>query len=239
MRKPTLLASLFTLAVIGVLVKLGFWQLDRANEKQQLLDDFNQQQVAPASLNYVTTTELQRFETVTVSGSFLPDQYFLLDNQIYQQQVGYQVLGLFAYTDAQQRQQVVPINMGWVTAGNDRQQLPKVALPREVLELEGLYYQPERNFFQGDDVWVSSTQWPLRIAQYQAAQLRDLTQLPLTDFVVLLSESSDLGWPRNWQPQVMPPEKHRAYALQWFTLALAAALVFWFARRSIIKKTKE
>jgi len=34
------------------------------------------------------------------------------------------------------------------------------------------------------------------------------------------------GFVRQWTPDVMPPERHEAYALQWFTFALVAIVIF-------------
>ena len=52
-------------------------------------------------------------------------------------------------------------------------------------------------------------------------------------FVVYLDENEALGFVKNWTPIVMPPEKHRAYAFQWFSLAVAwLSLMIWASYRS-------
>ena len=41
------------------------------------------------------------------------------------------------------------------------------------------------------------------------------------------TERHDAPLPRHWQDvTVMGPERHKAYALQWFALALAALLIY-------------
>ncbi|WP_439955118.1 SURF1 family cytochrome oxidase biogenesis protein [Klebsiella pneumoniae] len=36
---------------------------------------------------------------------------------------------------------------------------------------------------------------------------------------------------RSWTANVMPPARHRAYALQWFSFALAAIVMFFVLHR--------
>ena len=54
MKRSTVVAAVITVLAIFSLVKLGLWQLERADEKQQLFDDFEraqqQQQWLPTPL---------------------------------------------------------------------------------------------------------------------------------------------------------------------------------------------
>jgi len=119
MRRSTLLVSLTTVLAIGFLVKLGFWQLDRAAEKQTLFDDFAAAKTQADAVDFTMlprrTESLDRYQPVQLNGSFI-DGYLLLDNQIYQGQAGYHVIGLLSSND---RPQLVPVNMGWVPVGLD------------------------------------------------------------------------------------------------------------------------
>ena len=48
--------------------------------------------------------------------------------------------------------------------------------------------------------------------------------------MVAFAESNTLpDTPQLYEPVVMPPEKHVAYAVQWFLLALASLVVYGFA----------
>lgn len=231
------IALILTVLVISILVKLGLWQLDRAEQKRQLFADYAEQQ-QPVNLNDPTTPTPERFGSVEVSGQFQANRYFLLDNQIFDGQVGYQVIGLLTPQPALS-EQLVLVNLGWVPLGSNRAELPRIELPQGPLTIPGRYYQPSEFGFQLSDQILEAGPWPQRIQRLDLAALSELTQLPLAPYVVLLSEQAEFGWPRQWQPQVMAPEKHQAYALQWFSLALACLLVFIFASRSRIKTTEE
>lgn len=239
MRRSTLLVSLTTVLAIGFLVKLGFWQLDRAAEKQTLFDDFatakNQAESVDFAMLPRQTQSLERYQPVQLTGTFV-DTYLLLDNQIYQGQAGYHVIGLLSAND---RPQLVPVNMGWVPVGLDRTQLPQLQLPSDTITVKGWFYHASTAGFSLADQIVEPNGPPWRVQQLDFAVISDTLELPIATFVVLLSEAEDYGWPRDWQPQVMPPEKHQAYALQWFSLAVALLIVVLLVRRSITKTKKE
>ena len=73
--------------------------------------------------------------------------------------------------------------------------------------------------------------WPKVIQQVDIHFIEQVIKLELPPFVIKLTDSSD-GFIRNWQPVVMPPEKHYAYAVQWMGLGIAAFLVYFFALRA-------
>ncbi|MFC0446005.1 SURF1 family protein [Pseudidiomarina halophila] len=239
MRVGTTLATLLTVLAIAFLVKLGFWQLDRAAEKETLFDDFAvaqtqaaQDSFQPLPQNPATNA---RFTPVKVTGTFV-DSYLLLDNQVHQGKVGYHVIGLL---DANNRSELVPVNLGWVPVGPDRRELPALELPEAEQEVIGWLYHPAEDAFTLADQIVEPGSSPWRVQQLDFEAISTALDLPIANYLVLLSEAANYGWPRQWQPQVMTPEKHQAYALQWFSLALACLIVFFFARRSITKTKKE
>lgn len=241
MRKSMLLASALTVLAIVILVKLGFWQLERANEKEQLFADYAQRTAQSISLNDQSQplTTIPRYAEISVSGQLL-DDYLLLDNQIMNGQAGYHVIGLLQATLADDKAAIIMVNMGWIPWGESRDKRPRVELPSTPLTISGYFYEPELTRIWGaSGHTVEHDQWPVRVQQLDADAIAAATQLPIQPYVVLLSESAELGWPRQWQPQVMTPAKHRAYALQWFSLAIACLLVFWFASRSKKITTEE
>lgn len=240
MSKSKIVATLLTVLAIAILVKLGLWQLERADEKQALFDDFEQSQQSDNAddfLDLATINELPgRYAPIQVTGRFDPQRYLLLDNQIRFGQAGYQVIGLLK---SERLDYHVPVNMGWVAMGNSRQDRPDIELPADEVIVRGWFYQPDQQGFLLSDQVVESERWPMRVQQLRFDAIEQATQLPIAPYVVLLSETADYGWPRSWEPVVMTPEKHQAYALQWFSLALACLVIVFFASRSRTKTTEE
>lgn len=237
MSRSTIIATLITVLAISALVKLGLWQLDRANEKQALFDDFaraqQQQQWLPLTHADVRP---ERYQGVQVSGQFTDNRYFLLDNQIHNSQVGYQVIGLL---ETEFQSALIPVNLGWVSLGSSRDQLPQIELPSGPIEVTGWFYHPSASPFTRADQMVELGPWPLRIQHLDSEVLSAALTLSIAPYVVLLSETESIGFPRQWQPNLMPPEKHRAYAITWFSLALACLIIAVIAGRSRTKTTEE
>ena len=96
---------LFMIAVITLGIFLGFWQLDRAQQKVDLL----QKQKNNAELN--------------ISGEYVHAPILLLDNQVVNGKVGYEVIQLFK---TETTQQIVLVNRGWVPAKKERHLLPDI-----------------------------------------------------------------------------------------------------------------
>jgi len=121
-----ILGAVLTVVVFLLLVKLGFWQLSRGEEKQALEQELLlRQQMEPISLGMA----LERYPVSDLTGlqvrvSFSPvsNMTFLLDNQTYQGKVGY-----LAYQLAKERNEHwMLIERGFVAATNDRRILPEV-----------------------------------------------------------------------------------------------------------------
>jgi surfeit locus 1 family protein len=237
MNRSTIIATLITVLAIVSLVKLGLWQLERADEKQLLFDDFDRAQQQQQWLPLTAPDDLpDRYQGVSVRGHFQPQQYFLLDNQIDNGRVGYHVIGLLE-TDFQSAK--VPVNLGWVSLGNSRDQLPALELPSGSITVNGWFYQPSASPFTRADQLIELGPWPMRIQHLNSELLSAALELSIAPYVVLLSETESYGFPRQWQPNLMPPEKHRAYAVTWFSLALACLIIALIAGRSRTTTTEE
>lgn len=229
------LATLVILLVFVILVSLGLWQLNRAEQKRQRLEwiaSQSSQQAMP--LSHIDPQQDIRDLPVLATGTFLSDQYYLLDNRIHQGKVGYQVLGLLQTNQGQ-----LLVNLGWVSTGQSRDILPEITLPTGLQQVSGVIQVPANNPLITETLKADAP-WPRLIQQLDIPLLQrwHLGQR-LLPYVLLLNEKLDWGYPRAWQAVVMPPEKHLAYAVQWFALAIAAPLIFFAAIRHKNNKKQE
>jgi surfeit locus 1 family protein len=79
--------------------------------------------------------------------------------------------------------------------------------------------------------------WPSRIQIPVVEKLSERLGYALLPFQMELSENQPEGFARHWTIQTtIPPEKHRAYAVQWFGLALTLTLLFLWI---LLKKNRE
>ena len=222
------LAWAMGLSVAAILIALGFWQLERAEEKRrltQLLESRRRQQ--PIRLNGESgDRENLRYHRVFVSGLYDFEHQFLLDNQVVNGQVGAFVLTPLKIDGSQH---AVLVNRGWVPMINRRIINNDLDIPQPWVRITGVV-----NHFPGVG-WklygaeVPSEGWPGLIQLVDAEYLSRVLGYPLLPFQVLLDPDLQPGFSRKWNLTIaIGPEKHRAYAVQWFALAAVfIGMLFW------------
>jgi len=230
--KLNLLWLVITVLVFSALVKLGFWQSERALEKEQRLvkieklraqNSISLEQVIALSKISNSVRDVNDYP-VYIDGEFDGNQVFLLDNQVNKGRLGYR-----AYQVVITNSYTVLVNLGWVQGSINRQEIPQVASLDGHYQFKGHIRLIEVGVVLQEQVF-SEVQWPLRVQQIELEKFSKLINRQLLPFVVYLDKNEELGFEKNWQPIVMPPEKHRAYAFQWFSLALAWLLLMLWAK---------
>lgn len=233
-----LVPCLITLLAIAILVKLGLWQIDRGQEKQAVIDQHAAAQSAgPQRLHQslIDQRQLQQDDQVEVTGTFRAGNYLLIDNQISAGRVGYHVVALL---EANELNQAIPVNLGWVPIPGRRDILPEIDLPGGTLDVHGRVNLPaERPFLLHEQQF--ETQLPQRIQYLELAPLSETLQHDLAYFSILLDESADVGFVRDWPVVVSEPHRHYAYAVQWFGLAIAALVIFIIASRRPLNPSRQ
>ena len=137
--------TLATALLLPTLLSLGFWQLDRADEKAALIDRLEARRALPA----ITPQSALRLpgderadRQVVMDARFTPNRFVLLDNRLRGGKFGYEVVA-FAEVD----QLAVALNLGWVRGDPSRQTLPTIVLPSGVQTVSGRLYQPSGDAF--------------------------------------------------------------------------------------------
>jgi len=239
--KLNLLWLVFTVLVFSTLVKLGLWQSTRAFEKEQRLIQIEKLSAQnPISLAQVITlsskgsslSDINDFP-VLIEGEFNASQLFLLDNQVNKGRLGYR-----AYQVAETKNYAVLVSLGWVQGSIDRKELPNVLAINGQHQFRGNIRLIEVGILLQEQKF-SEVSWPLRVQQIELDKFSSLINRKLLPFVVYLDKNEELGFEKNWQPIVMPPEKHRAYAFQWFSLALAWLLLMLWAKFGANKRNNK
>jgi cytochrome oxidase assembly protein ShyY1 len=208
----------FSGVFLPLLVSLGVWQLNRAEEKQVLLEQW-QQEAENLAWQDMVSGDLTSGRPVTLTGMY-GSRNWLLDNRTREGAPGYEVLTEFRPLEGPP----VVINRGWVQAPRTRAELPDIATPEGIFTLEGRisdYPVPPVLVDQP----AAEDQWPRRVQSLseQAARL-EIPELP--DRIVRLSGEGQPGAYRaDWEPDLMGPQTHYGYATQWFALAVALTIL--------------
>lgn len=219
------------LVLLTILCSLGSWQLRRAEQKERYLRQLEQgRSVEISHLNRLEEADLKTLEyrKVSVSGKYDDAHQFLIDNQVKNGKVGYFVMTPF-FISGQDR--AVLVNRGWIGMAKNRQELPDLRIGERNSTITGRvnHFPSVGLVLEGAD--VPSDTWPATVQVVDQRILAERLGYALLDFQIELDPTQKDGYSRVWQAvSIMPPEKHIAYAVQWFALALTLTVLFlWFS----------
>ena len=199
----------------------------RIRKEQRLLRIEQLKSQNPLSLqqiNLLATNENINDMPVLIEGIFDNKSVFLLDNQVNKGRLGYR-----AYQVLITKKYAVLVNLGWVPGSIDRKKLPQIKALSGKHSIYGNVRLIEIGIQLQEQVF-NDIKWPLRIQQVELGKLSTLINRQLLPFVIYIDKNEKIGFEKNWQPIVMPPEKHRAYAFQWFCLATAWLMLMTWAK---------
>jgi len=220
-----IIATLVAFVAVVIMLRLGFWQLERMEEKQQRLSTLNEKLSSGNSslVDLPDELELAADTPVEFTGSVDSQRLIYLDNRIVDSTVGYEVLA-----PVETNVGWVLVNYGWVQATNSRDKLPDVTIETTNNRFTGNVVVPSINPMIKETA-TAMDGFPLLIQQIDIETISGITGIALQPFVIALQQESDSLFKNNWRPVVMPPEKHFGYALQWFGLAIAAIVIYFIA----------
>ncbi len=230
--RPSLWPSLATLVLLPVLLLLGHWQIERAAWKQRLMDAHAARISLPAEplqslLASSGPRSAMEYRQVTAQGTYDLDHQLLLDNQISQGVAGYQVLTPLHLDGAGSPGAWVLVNRGWVPLGSSRTELPSVAGPAGRVTVRAMARLPPERGSGMDGVEESGQGWPRVIEHLELGPIEQRLGRRVLPLVLLLDPKDPRGFVRDWRPVYgITPDKHRAYAAQWYTLALVLLLIY-------------
>ena len=232
-RRPSWWALLLTVAGALLFIRLGVWQLHRADFKEALLRRYAASASAPLQdfARVAETPPADGFPRVRVSGRYLADRLYLLDNPKHDSFGGVEV---FAPLALDGHSQLLLVDLGFLP-GNGNGKTPQLPpLPTGEVSLQGLYLPPPPvGFEMGGDALARQTRWPKSGIFLDPAEVaRDLGR-PLYPRLLALDPDPAAIYVREHTLDFssMPPARHRAYAFQWFTFALAAVVILLVVHR--------
>ncbi|MDX1569935.1 MAG: SURF1 family protein [Xanthomonadales bacterium] len=202
--------------LIALFLRLGFWQLDRGAQKAQLFAAFEQGlEQSPMVLDRYRPHP--RYTPVRLEGRFTGPTVFL-DNRTYEGRPGVHVYVVF---ETAAEGPAVLVNLGWRPIG-PRRELPVVEYPSDGRPVRGLLTNPPPVGVRlGDGLPESGV---LRVPYLELPALEERLNLQLAPQILLATDQHP-EFVRDWRPALMPPERHQAYAFQWFSLAAAVLVI--------------
>lgn len=212
-------------------MRLGFWQLSRAEQKIQWQQGIDAQATLPALTLQEMQTQTQAWQEthrrVVLQGEWLNDKTVFLDNRAHHGRVGFWVMTPLRV----QPGQVVWVQRGWVERdAHDPRKMPDLTSFTSPSLVEGRIAPSLSQIFElgGAATELSVQNLPQIRANLNSVQMQSLVQDNVMALVMQTGPPGD-GLRRDWPQVAAGAGKNQAYAFQWFALsALLAFLYLWF-----------
>jgi surfeit locus 1 family protein len=220
-RRPALVPTLATIAVVAVCVTAGLWQHDRMQQKLALRAKVESASRSEAvALPRTSDWDAWRFRPVRLAGTFDAAHQILIDNRIRAGRVGYDVVAPLVLDDGR----VVVVERGWAPAGATRADVPDAPPPRGEVAFAGRVNQPPSAYLELARDTAQGRVWQnLDLARYAKATGHALLPI-VVEQLTAAGPGDDLV--REWPAPDVGVEKHLNYTVQWFAFA-ATAIAFW------------
>jgi cytochrome oxidase assembly protein ShyY1 len=229
--RPGLYSTLVTALLVPLFIFLGYWQLGRMELKKELQQNlYNQQQAFPLQISTLNHSTTQRFKSLEVSGHFINEQPILLDNQHYKGQIGYRVIMPFKVQNPTGNfYPLLLIDRGWVPMGPNRNELPHIQAIHGEIMLRGIINDPPKPFVLENPDSQKNNTFPLVVQTLDFNTLGIQLKQSVFPFLLQLQNQQSA-----YAYQILPisfgmmPTRHLGYAIQWFVMALALLLYYFF-----------
>ncbi len=221
---PALAQTLAVALLLPLLATLGYWQMQRAREKQVLFNAVAAATHAP--VQQVTSLPHSPLPQHAWADGRFDRHFFLLDNRVAGGRAGYELLAPLRLADGR----AVLINRGWLPPGPDRAHPPTAALPATTVRVQGLALIPAAPAFTLSAREAMTAGWPKVVQTAQPATLASALGYPLLP-VVIYPDGSAVAAHELAALHTFGPGRHRAYAVQWFVMA--ALLLLFYLRHGL------
>jgi len=216
---------IFAIIFVPITISLGFWQLDRAQEKKEIIANYDKLLTSePISLN--TKSIYKNWQPVTTMGRF-KDIVIFEDNAILSGRAGFKIYHLFENGDGS----YMFVHRGFIERNMIKNNLPLIDTPKGKQSLKGSVLIKQDNSFV-QDIEESDARI---IQEFNIERLINkfpiLKDRYLHPFLFNLDIRDKNKFLAIEKPVNMAASKHIGYAIQWFGLCIALIILTIYAYR--------
>ena len=235
MKNIPLIPTLMVLFFVILMVNMGFWQIRRAAQKEQLIELLADENVTKITQKS-QIQDLPKYANVKLTGHFVDSPQLLLDNQVDEGQQGYHAFTPFVVDDLNL---IIMVNRGWLVKNKFSDE--QLGIESNQITLMGKLNTPPKVGIQLGEIELIQERAIQVITYYEEDKVKNLVQERLcksldcvvSSKILMMAKSQPQGFKRDWKPIVMQPSKHIAYAVQWFamTFVLIVIFVYWLRKQ--------
>lgn len=226
-----IVAALLLMSGAAIMLSLGFWQVERLKWKNDIIDQLNDEYSKPSNELLISINEIDNSDKNILYGSvrgyFLNNKSILFGPKTYDGKIGFYVI-----TPFKTKSGTILVNQGWVDA-HDVDLLPQKT-NNKLVTVTGIIRKPDWNNFTPNNNPVQNIWTKLDINQI--AKTKDIKNI--SNRIIYLSDISINSdhikiINKKWYPR----NKHKQYAIFWFSMAFIFLGFFvFYARQQKLKK---
>ncbi len=224
--KATFWPTVVTIPMILILIGLGVWQLQRLHWKEDLVAERQSRSQGPAITVDQVPADMAaaEFLLVQVTGDFRHDQEFYLGARTREGRVGFNIVTPFVLEDGR----TLLVNRGWVPQAKKTADTRPEGQVTGRQTIEGLVRQ---DGWKGVD-FARPENLPGERFYYWVdlpVMFDDLGEVQAIDAFYLEAgpAANPGGLPKGGQTRINLRNDHLEYALTWFALAIALAIIYF------------
>jgi len=232
--RPTFWPTLMAVPAVLFMLGLGVWQVQRLHWKEQLIATIDQRIAAPpVALPTGDSLDVDAwvYRRVKVTGQFLHEREIHLLAYTERGNLGYHVITPLARQDGG----YVLVDRGWVPTDKADPASRAAGQVAGTVTIEGVV---RRGWAQGwfvPDNNVARNQWFYGDLAAMAASAK-VSAPPI--LLEAGAAANPGGFPIGGQTQVTLPNNHLQYAITWFGMALALAVIYVVYHRNLAAEAK-
>ena len=203
--------SIFFIFFSLLFFSLGLWQIERGQNKQEVLDLFAEGiKAEPSTLS----SQSQKWQRVNAKGTLDGTRQIYIDNVVHRGRVGFKVLTPLKIDD---EDGLILVDRGWIEKNANISVLPDISLSQKKIEVSGLLVKPELGFVLSDN--LITTSWPKPSQTQSLDYIAKEYKEEIYPFILVAEPTYDDALTyMDVIPTNMPAVKHYGYALQWFSM---------------------
>lgn len=222
------LLLLLTLAFIALTARLGFWQLGRAQLREQIDAEQHESAAKPPltadAVSALPAGEKPLYRRLDVEGRWL-EQWTVFLNRPQNGRPGFWVMTPLALRDGR----VLLVQRGWAPRDPVLPEKPPELAPRSGWErVQGQWAEPPSHLMELEQAHTARAEFPRVRQNLVLDEYRRQTGLDITAVMRQSADNGD-GLVRDWPDIASKAPMNRGYAFQWFALSAVGAVYFlWF-----------
>jgi len=235
-----ILTTLLVIAGVGVLIRLGIWQLDRLEWRRAFNARATSQLNAPVldlnSTQPVDSLYDMEYRSVTVTGSYDYSQEVLLRNQVWGDRMGYHVLTPLKVDGTDW---YVLVDRGWIPFEDGQNR--GVYQETGTVTIRGMLRRPQEKPDFGGVPDPALAPGQTRLESWNVVNVPRITEQSglkmLPAYIIQAPDPARTVLPYRSLPVIEISEgPHLSYAIQWFTFAAILAIGYPFFVRHQLRK---